>query len=126
MAEAEQALRRSRELLEAGETPHPTPSSTSDVFSASADWDRIRALSEDPAGSATMPLERWLERHVHPDDKQRVAGAIETASREKSPFELEHRSVSADGAVGTVRVSAVPLGPDKGQIIEWLVAARHE
>ena len=96
------------------------------VYSASADWRMIRALADTRLRHAIMTLAEWLERIVHPADEPRVVATIEAARRDKSPFEMEHRSLRADRTVVNARLSAVPLDRGGGAISEWLVALRHE
>jgi two-component system, chemotaxis family, sensor kinase Cph1 len=60
---------------------------------------------------------------VLPEDRPHVLSVIREAIRTKSAFELEHRVVRTDGAVGWTFSRAIPLLDEKGNILEWFGAA---
>jgi signal transduction histidine kinase len=106
---------------------------TSDaVYRMSADWSEMRQLHgrnfiEDQADASAG----WLEKFIPPEDQARVLEAIREAILTRSPFELEHRVIRADGTPGWTVSRAIPLLDDAGAIVEWIgaaidVTARHE
>ncbi len=69
------------------------------------------------------PTTNWLEKYVYRDDLPRVKAAIEEALRTKDNFELEHRTLHADGAVGWAHTRAIPIQNADGEVFEWFGAA---
>jgi len=59
-------------------------------------WDeRVRAMLFLPGeGDVAIDVAR---QHIHPEDRERVAGVIEAAVRALLPFDVEFRTVSPDG-----------------------------
>lgn len=99
---------------------------TSDVvYSMSPDWGEMRYLvgkdfiADTPASTGT-----WLTRYILAEDQPRVLAAIENAIRNKSPFELEHRVIRADGTLGWTFSRAIPMMNSEGAITEWFGTAR--
>jgi PAS domain S-box-containing protein len=56
----------------------------------------------------TKPSVDLVLRHTHPDDRMKVQQLIERASRERTPFDLEHRLLMTDASVKYVRVVGRP------------------
>jgi len=100
-------------------------SATSDVFyRMSPDWAYMHQLD---GREFLKTTEEWgeyrIEEYVYPDDLDLARKAIRAAIDSKSPFELEHRVVRADGTLGWTYSRAIPrLDPD-GEIYEWIGAA---
>jgi signal transduction histidine kinase len=94
------------------------------VYGMSADWSEMRYLhGRDFIANTTEPSASWMDRYIHPDDRERVLAAIQEAVRDKKTFELEHRVVRVDGTLGWTLSRAMPfLGAD-GDITDWLGAA---
>jgi PAS domain S-box-containing protein len=65
------------------------------------EWnDRMFALSGLPGGSEPLEPRRWVERVVHPDDRERARRETRRWLREARPdFEIELRVLHADGSV---------------------------
>ena len=99
---------------------------TSDViYRMSADWSEMRNLQGKAfIPDTTDPSRTWLETYIHPDDQPLVLSAIQTAIRNKSVFELEHRVIRVDGTRGWTFSRAIPLLDSRGEIEEWFGAAR--
>jgi PAS domain-containing protein len=111
----EEAARRFRALVSAGSDV---------VYRMDADRSRMRAL--DGRGfvvDADEPSGDWLDIYLHPDDQGQVLGAIDTAVRTKTVFQLQHRVRRPDGTLGWTRSRAVPLLDEAGEIIEWVGTA---
>jgi PAS domain S-box-containing protein len=57
---------------------------------------------------------------VHPDDRQRVAGAIQGALECRAPFEFEHRLIRDDGASRIVRCHGEVLTEAEGAAVRMV------
>jgi signal transduction histidine kinase len=100
---------------------------TSDMlYRMSPDWVEMRALDGRGFLSDTStPDSSWLQRYIPEDERGRVTAMIQAAMAAKGVFELEHRVIRDDGALGWVWSRALPILSDNGEIIEWLGAARN-
>lgn len=98
---------------------------TSDVvYRMSPDWTEMRNLRGRGFLSDTEgPIRNWLEKYIHPKDKQRVQDMIDQAVATKSIFELEHQIRKIDGALGWTFSRAIPIMDENGNIIEWFGTA---
>lgn len=112
-------------LIDSKERYRALVTATSDVvYRMSADWRVMRQLQGGSFLSDTgEPIEDWMEKYIHPADRQRVQAAIDDAIRTKSMFQLEHQVVLADGSLGWTYSRAVPILDDDGEITEWFGAA---
>jgi PAS domain S-box-containing protein len=116
---AEEALRASEERFRA-----QVMASSDVVYRMNRDWTEMRQLrGRDFIADTEQPSRTWLQKYIHPDDQPRVLEAIAEAIRSKSVFELEHRVLRMDGALGWTSSRAVPLQDADGEIVEWLGAA---
>ncbi len=99
---------------------------TSDViYQMSPDWSEMRQLEgRDFIADTTDPSRSWLDRYIHPDDREMVLRAIAEAIRSKTMFELEHRVIRVDGSLGWTYSRAVPRLSADGEVIEWFGTAR--
>ena len=94
------------------------------VYRMSPDWSELRELhGRDFIPDTDAPSGGWLEKYIHPDDRQRVLAAIQQAIRTKSVFELEHQVLRVDGSLGWTFSRAIPLLGANGEIVEWFGAA---
>jgi signal transduction histidine kinase len=71
----------------------------------------------------STPRTSWLDVYIPPDDQRQVLAAIGHAIQNREIFELEHRVIRADGAIGWTHSRAVPLMDANGEITEWFGAA---
>jgi PAS domain S-box len=116
---AEQALRESEERLRA-----LVNASSYVVYRISPDWKEMRRLDGSGVTSDTdNPAIGWLQEYIHPDDEPKLLQKIQTAIRDKSLFEFEHRVRRADGSLGWTLSRAVPVLDANGRILEWFGAA---
>jgi signal transduction histidine kinase/CHASE3 domain sensor protein/ActR/RegA family two-component response regulator len=100
-------------------------STTSDVvYQIAPDWSELRAQRPDRDGGAPpVATTDWLERFIHPEDRERVRAAVAESLRTGGVLELEHRVRRSDGSVGWVVSRAVPLKDGVDRVIEWFGAA---
>ena len=101
-------------------------SSSDLIYRTNATWDELeilggRAVAGLPRGASS----NWLEDFVHPDDRARVADAVQRACQAEVPYAVEHRLAVGDGDDGWVWVDsrAVPIRDATGQVVEWFGAA---
>ena len=73
-----------------------------------------RILGLDPVES-TQPVEDFVER-AHPDDRGTVQEDIQTAARERKPYEAEFRIVRPDGEVRWLYDRGIGNYDDKGEM----------
>lgn len=66
-------------------------------------------------GAFKATLDAYVER-IHPDDRDRVVGAIEDAIEARVPYGFEHRLLRPDGEERTVRCQGEPLLDAAGQV----------
>ena len=59
-----------------------------------------------------------------PDERPRVAAAIDRAIRLRAPFSLEHKVIRADESVGWAASRALPVVDEHGRISEWIGVAK--
>jgi len=99
--------------------------STSDVvFRVNADSTILLSLhGRGLVDDTDKPTANWLEKYVHFDDLPDVKAAIEEAIRTKGKFELEHRAMRANGAVGWALTRAIPILNAQGEVVEWFGCA---
>jgi len=90
----------------------------------SADWQTMHTLSgKEFLLQTDHPIKDWLDVYIPIDEQTKVRLSFEEAIREKKMFELEHKIIQADGAIGWTASRAVPLLDKDGNITEWLGAA---
>ena len=94
------------------------------IYKMSADWVQMRFLEgKQFLADTSAPSRTWLETYIPHADRPQVLAAFRDAIRRKRPFELEHRVIRANGAVGWVFSRAVPILDRQGEIVEWVGAA---
>jgi PAS domain S-box-containing protein len=117
--QAREEIARSEERFRAFVT-----ASSDVVYQMSPDWTEMRNLQgRDFLPDAKSPIRNWIDKYVHPDDRAHVRAAIQEAIRTKSVFQLEHRVIRKDGALGWTFSRAIPLRNAQGEIVEWFGAA---
>lgn len=114
-------------LTESEERFRALITATSDViYYMSPDWSMMRQLKGGGfLPDVNEPISDWIEKYIHPFDRDMVKETVSEAIRTKSIFQLEHRVLLADGDSGWTKSSAVPVLDKKGEIIEWFGSARN-
>jgi len=109
---AEAALRRSeRDLAEAQRLAH-IGSWSWDVGSNQVIWsDELHRIYGLDPGGGPASFEQYLDR-VHPDDRERVAGAVQRTIETLEPYEHEYRIVWSDGRVRWVHAAGAVSARD--------------
>jgi two-component sensor histidine kinase/PAS domain-containing protein len=102
------------------------------LYRMSPDWSEMRELrGRGILADTEAPRRPWVDTYILAEDRPRVWARIEEAIRTRTPFELEHRVVKADGGIGWTLSRAVPLFDDQGEVSEWFglaadITARKE
>ncbi|MBC8026389.1 MAG: response regulator [Steroidobacteraceae bacterium] len=111
-----------RALHESEERFRALATATSDViYRMNPDWTEMRHLEgREFIVNTLAPEKHWMERYIHPDDREDVKAAIAASIRDKKLFELEHRVVRVDGTLGWTHSRAVPMISPEGDILEWI------
>ena len=111
--------RREAYLAEAQRLSH-TGSFGWDVSSGEIYWsdETFRIFELDPKTQITTEL---IVQRTHPDDRQEVQQVIETASRDRTEFTLEHRLLLPDGSIKYLQVVGRP-SVDEGHRSEFVGA----
>src|SRR5713101_3351966 len=112
---AEEKLRRSEAYLAEAQKLSHTGSLGWHVSSGKIYWsdETFRIFEFEPATQPT--LERIFER-MHPEDRQFVRQAIDSAAQERKDFDFEHRLLIPDGSVKHVHVLARALETSSGNL----------
>jgi signal transduction histidine kinase len=114
-----EALRESEERLRALAT------ATNDViYRMSADWTEMHHLDgRNFLDNPGEPNANWLQKYIIQEDQEWVMSVVQQAIDTKTVFQLEHRVLKTDGAIGWTFSRAIPIIADDGNIIEWFGAA---
>ncbi len=62
---------------------------------------------------------RWLDRVMHPDDRERTRQAWMAAVQDRAQYDLEYRLRRHDGTYRWFKTRGTPLRDSKGQIQKW-------
>ena len=113
--EIEDALRESEQRHRA------LINATSDVvYRMSADWLTMQPIDgRDLVASNDVPINDWIERNTPHSEHSRIRSAISESIANRSPFELEHQVVRADGSIGWTISRAIPILDSSGEIDQW-------
>src|SRR5579875_347013 len=101
----EAALRKSEERFRSY-----VMASSDVVYRMSADWSQMRELNgRGFLVDTAEPRAAWVDQYIPHEERPAVRAAIHRAITTRSPFELEHRVVRADGTLGWTLSRAVPI-----------------
>ena len=90
------------------------------LYKMSADWSELRNLQgKNIFADTATPDCKWSEKFLLAEDRPHVLAVIAKAIETRSPFELEHRVLRADGKIAWIFSRAVPLLDAQGNIVEW-------
>lgn len=94
------------------------------VYRMNSDWTVMRNLEgHDFLSDTGEPIFNWIDKYIHPHDKETVLNSISDSISNKSIIELEHRVLNTDGTFGWAFSRAVPILDDHGNIKEWFGSA---
>jgi PAS domain-containing protein len=117
--QADEALRQSEEQFRLFVT-----ASSDTLYKMSPDWRQMLNLEgRNFLADTTDPSTTWIDKYIPAEDRPGVLASIDQAIQAKTVFELEHRVVQADGALGWTFSRAVPVLDPAGNIKEWFGAA---
>lgn len=119
-------IRRTEEALHTSEERYRAfvAASSDVIFRMSPDWSAGEADSPDLLHYTPAPLEDWMARFIHPEDREPMRERIRQALATRSMFEFEHRVRRPDGSVRWVSSRALPIYDQQGRIVEWLGTAK--
>src|SRR5258706_1246249 len=117
---ADEALRRSEAYLAEAQRLSQTGSWAWSPEHDIRYWSEecYRVLSFDPQDGLPR-FEEFFQR-IHPDDQLRCRELVETAAREKVPFETDYRIVLPDGPVRDIHVVGRPILSASGHFVEFV------
>ncbi len=61
----------------------------------------------------------WIDRVIHPDDRERTLQCWQAACEDRSPYDLEYRIRRHDGQYRWFKTRGVPLRDESGKIVYW-------
>ncbi len=95
------------------------------AYRMSPDWTDMRELRSDGFLKNVSAADgSWFMDYIPPEERPRVAAAIDRAIRLRAPFSLEHKVVRADDTVGWAASRALPVVDEHGRISEWIGVAK--
>ena len=123
-AEAEAEQRRSESLLQEAQSVAHIGSWEWDIANDTVTWsdELCRIFGVEP-GAFPPSYERYLEC-IHPDDREKVHAAVQSAYATCAPYGFEHRVRWADGTVRTVDSRGKVIPGRDGRAIRMLGTAQ--
>lgn len=83
----------------------------------SSQWRGYTGLAEEELRGAG-----WLEKVVHPDDRERTLAAWKEACADESAYDMEYRLRRHDGEYRWFKTRGVPLRDEQGRCLSWIGA----
>ncbi|HKB66737.1 MAG TPA: ATP-binding protein [Pyrinomonadaceae bacterium] len=116
--EAEQALRSSEARLKQAQAVAHLGSYDVDVLTGQTRWsdEVFRILGLDPA-SGSLSRQDFVERIIHPEDRDYAIQRYDQAAREGKLYDLECRVVRPDGSVRFVQSMGEPITSADGIVV---------
>jgi two-component sensor histidine kinase/PAS domain-containing protein len=97
-----------------------TMASSDMIYRMSPDWSEMWEMrGRGVLADTEAPQPSWVDTYLCPEDRPQVMARIQEAIRSRSPFEMEHQVLHADGSIGWTLSRAVPLFDEKGEVKEW-------
>jgi PAS domain S-box-containing protein len=62
---------------------------------------------------------KWLDRVLHPDDRERTLACWQTACADKADYDIEYRIRRHDGQYRWFKTRGVPIRNEHGKIVYW-------
>lgn len=94
------------------------------VYSMNADGTVMHNLDGDGFLSKTRePIFNWIDKNIHPHDRENVENYIADSILNKKRFKLEYRVINEEGNLRWIFSRAVPILDEHNNIIEWFGAA---
>ncbi|MHB8992496.1 MAG: PAS domain S-box protein [Chloroflexota bacterium] len=114
----EDALRRSEEMLAGSQRLAQMGSFEFEVPGEEAQWsaEAFLLLGRDPSEGAPS-LEEYVERYVHPDDRQPLRDSVRQIVSRRKPFDFQYRVVLAGGQVKHIQSVGRPLVNSDGVVV---------
>jgi PAS domain S-box-containing protein len=121
---AEEALRQQEALLMHAEQVTGTGCSEYDVRTGQRIWSRqlFRIFGFDPKNG--VPSQETMFALIHPDDRERIRGALLSAIEHCSPFESEGRYNLPDGRQPIIFVRGITLPDESGKTARLLAVVQ--
>jgi len=95
------------------------------IFQMSPDWSKmIRLQAKGLPKIIDTPKLDWLNKFIHPEDREKVLNTIDDLVRSQNAAEFEHRVFIDDGEFRWLHTYVVPVFNAKGEIIEWFGASK--
>ncbi len=128
--QSQEALKRSESILkQAGMMANLGAweieyNSIEDLINNPLHWsDQVYRIFGYEPGSVNPTNELFYER-VHPDDREKVRNAVQTALQNKKPYTVEHRIVMENGEVRTVIENAEINTDESGRVMRMVGAVQ--
>ncbi len=80
----------------------------------SSQWGKYTGIPE-----AELLGLRWLERVIHPDDRERTLARWQAACADQADYDLEYRIRRHDGEYRWFKTRGVPVRDERGKIVYW-------
>jgi PAS domain S-box-containing protein len=80
----------------------------------SSQWGKYTGIPENELLGLT-----WLERVIHPDDRERTLACWQAACADKADYDLEYRIRRYDGEYHWFKTRGVPVRDQQGKIVYW-------
>ncbi|MEZ5894553.1 MAG: PAS domain S-box protein [Parvularculaceae bacterium] len=121
---SEQALRNAKKSLDRAQRIAEMGSWEWNIISNELSWsDQIYRMFGYEVGEITPTYKAFLD-HIHEEDRATVEAAIEQAVERRSPYDINHRIVLADGRVKVLHEQGEVEYDDDGHAVRMLGAVK--
>ena len=123
--QAEDALRRGRELLDEVQRISRTGGWEIDLTIGEVQWTENHYRLHGMSSSETPPMvDEFAERCIHPEDAEAFKEKIRIVQRDRIPQKFEYREVLPDGKVAFLEGMATPDLNEAGEVVRLFGATR--